>query len=60
MTNKKLCPLKRTVSGVFDYCQKEKCAWYDDLEQRCAILHIDYELSRIREELRKLTRRYIK
>jgi len=60
MTNKKLCPLRRLPGGAFDYCQKERCAWYDDLEQRCAILHIDYELSRIREEIRKITKGYTK
>ena len=45
MTNKKLCPLRRLPSGAFDYCQKERCAWYDERAEECIILTIGQDIT---------------
>jgi len=51
MTNKKLCPLRKLPNGAFDYCQKEKCAWYDTTEEICAIWLIADEIRKLRWRL---------
>ena len=47
MTNKKLCPLRRLPGGAFDYCQKERCAWYDPTFEACILKNISDDLDRI-------------
>jgi len=56
MTNKKLCPLKKLPNGMFGYCDKEKCAWYDQKDEMCALLLIEIHLYYIREWLWKISR----
>ena len=55
MTNKKLCPLRKLPGGAFDYCQKERCAWYDEILHECALITISWHLYRIREIIIKQT-----
>lgn len=42
MAKEKMCPLSfsRSNDEVYYDCQKEKCAWWDDLVGLCAILSI--------------------
>jgi len=52
MTNKKLCPLKKLPNGMFGYCNKTKCAWYDPYECECAIWTIMLRLTNIYDILK--------
>ena len=54
MNNKKLCPLRRLPGGAFDYCQKERCVWYDPTKEICAIWLIADELRKLRWRLEDL------
>ena len=51
MTNKKLCPLRKINSKVFDHCYREKCAWYDVTKGICAIRLITDEIRKLRWQL---------
>ncbi len=47
MKNQKMCPLKfvmnRNGGGI--YCSQEFCAWYDDVNQTCAVVTLSDVLS---------------
>ena len=34
---KKYCPLKYTIKHGLEYCSKEKCAWWSEVENYCSI-----------------------
>ena len=53
MTNKKLCPLRKLPGGAFDYCQKERCAWYDEELQECVILTLKDKIAALIAAIRK-------
>ena len=55
MTNKKLCPLRKINGKTFDHCYREKCAWYDEILNECALITISWHLYRIREIMTKQT-----
>ena len=37
-SDKQICPLSMAQSGKLGLCVLEKCAWYDDVTDRCAVL----------------------
>lgn len=37
-------------------CMEDDCAWYDDYDERCSIVSINYELANIAEEIEHLGR----
>lgn len=35
-----ICPLRKSMVGNDEVCDKEGCAWYDEENRQCAILTI--------------------
>jgi hypothetical protein len=50
---KKLCPLKvagRNGWAMGPHCDGKKCAWFDEIDNRCALLSIARGFSRRNED----------
>ena len=49
MAKDKICPLMST--SLYILCKKEECAWWDPVEERCAIALLGVESgARLREK----------
>jgi len=43
-----ICPLlSMALSPIFESCQLEKCAWYDEKKEECVIVLIARDLSSV-------------
>jgi len=50
MAKDKICPLM-SVNGYTKKCKKEECAWWDPVEEKCAIALLGVESgARLREK----------
>jgi len=56
MKNKKICPISFCKHGTFEYCLKERCAWYDERAEECIILAIGQDIAALISIMEDLTR----
>ena len=51
METKKICPLL-TINGITAFCEKNKCAWWCEFDNCCAMVSIPAQLVDRLSELR--------